>query len=395
MDATVLTKPQARKIILHAAGLARTAQFGTGIEAVYRLIDHLGFVQLDTNFVVERAHHHVMMARIPNYETSWLADLSEDCRVFEYFSSDAGLLPMHDFRFTLPVKEAFKLQRKPLTKPEANLMKEILDRVEREGPLMVGDFENDRVQASSGWWDWRPAKVALERLYLEGTLMIRRTKTFQKVYVLPLNLVTEETDLRVPTAEEYARFVIRRSLAALGICALKEMLWRARRVKGNEIKQELELMVQRDEVRTVVVEGLKGPLYMLPAQGTDIELSNDVYILSPFDILNVFRHRLKCFFDFDYQVECFVPAAKRKYGYFSLPVLAGDTFIARMDAKADRKERVLIVHNLHFEPIVLDEVTLEKFIKCLKRFVQFNQCLDVRFTRSNNTGYLDLIAKGF
>lgn len=395
MDATVLTKPQARKIILHAAGLARTAQFGTGIEAVYRLIDHLAFVQLDTNFVVERAHHHVMMARIPDYETRWLADLSDDCRVFEYFSSDAGFLPMHDFRFTIPVKEAFKLQRKPLTKPEANLMKEILDRVEREGPLMVGDFDNDRVEASSGWWDWRPAKVALERLYLEGSLMIRRTKTFQKVYDLPLNLVPEETDLRVPTAEEYARFVIRRTLAALGICALKEMLWRARRVKGNLIKQELELMVQRDEVRTVVIEGLKGPLYMLPAQGTYIELSNDVFILSPFDVLNVFRNRLKSFFDFDYQIECFVPAAKRKYGYFSLPVLAGDTFIARMDAKADRKETVLIVHNLHFEPIVLDEVTLEKFIKCLKRFVQFNQCLDVRFTRSNNKQYLDLIAKGF
>jgi uncharacterized protein YcaQ len=154
-------------------------------------------------------------------------------------------------------------------------------------------------------------------------------------------------------------------------------------------------MVQRDEVRTVVVEDLKGPLYMLPAQDIDVDLSNDVFILSPFDILNVFRHRLKSFFGFDYQIECFVPAAKRKYGYFSLPVLAGDTFIASMDAKADRKGRVFIVHNIHFEPIVLDEVTFEKFVECLKRFVQFNQCQNISFIRSNNKEYLDRIASGF
>ncbi|WP_255348730.1 DNA glycosylase AlkZ-like family protein [Pedobacter sp. BAL39] len=67
------------------------------------------------------------------------------------------------------------------------------------------------------------------------------------------------------------------------------------------------------------------------------------------DVLNVFRHRLKDFFDFDYQIECFVPAAKRKYGYFSFPVLVGDSFVAKMDAKADGKQKKLIVHNLHFE----------------------------------------------
>lgn len=155
MESLVLTIPQVRKIILEAAGLARKAQFGTGIEAVYRIIDHLGFVQLDTNYVVERAHHHVMAARIPDYQTEWLAELCEDGSIFEYFTSDSGFLPMHDFRFTLPIKKAFKAQRKPLTQAETNLMKQILDRAEREESLTVGDFENDRVEASSGWWDWR------------------------------------------------------------------------------------------------------------------------------------------------------------------------------------------------------------------------------------------------
>ncbi|NQX53992.1 winged helix-turn-helix domain-containing protein [Pedobacter panaciterrae] len=395
MESIVLTQSQARKIILDAAGLARKAQFGTGVEAVYNVIDHLGFVQLDTNYVVERAHHHVMAARIPDYQTEWLANLSEDGRIYEYFSSDAGYLPMGDFRFSLPVKKAFETQGKPLTKPEVNLMKQILDRVEREGALMVGDFENDRLAASSGWWDWRPAKVALERLYLNGKLMISRTKAFQKTYDLPFNLVPEETDLTMPTDEEYARFVIYRTLGALGICSAKEMAWRARRVKGNLVKKELEKIIQEGKVKMVIVEGLKGPLYMLPDQEINVKLSNDVFILSPFDILNVFRHRLKDFFNFDYQIECFVPAPKRLYGYFSLPVLAGETFIARMDAKADRKQKMLIVHNIHFESVDLEQRIIEKFVQALKAFAQFNQCKDIVFKRSNNESYLDSISKSF
>lgn len=395
MKSVVLTKQQARLIILNAAGLARKAQFGTGVEAVYRVIDHLGFVQLDTNYVVERAHHHVMAARVPDYQTEWLSDLCEDGRIFEYFTSDAGYIPMHDFRFSLPVKKAFKTQRKPLTLPEISLMKQILERIEREGPLMVGDFENDRLEASSGWWDWRPAKVALERLYLDGSLAISRTKTFQKVYDLPLNLVPPETDLTMPTAEEYARFVIRRTLGALGIAYVKEMAWRARHVKGNLVKKELAAMVESGEVKTVTVEDLKGPLYMLAQQERKIKLSNDVFILSPFDVFNVFRHRLKDFFNFDYQIECFVPAPKRKYGYFSLPILAGDTFIARMDAKADRKQKLLIVHNIHFEPVEINQATIDKLIDALQDFIRFNQCRNIEFRKSNNKIYLKLISKSF
>lgn len=395
MEPISLTKSQARKIILNAAGLARKAQFGEGIEAVYRVIDHLGFVQLDTNYVVERAHHHVMAARIPDYQTEWLAELGEDGRIFEYFTSDAGYLPSRDFRYSLPVKEAFANNEKPIAPAETRMMKIALDRVEREGPLMVSDFDDDRLEASTGWWDWRPAKVALERLYLEGQLMISRTKTFQKVYNLPLNLISPETDLTMPAKDEFARYIIRRTLGALGIAYVKELLWRARRVKGNMVKTELEQMVADGEVQIVKVDGLKStPLYMLSAQNLDIKLAEDVFILSPFDILNVFRHRLKDFFDFDYQIECFVPAAKRKYGYFSLPILSGDTFIARMDAKADRKQKVLIVHNLHFEPIKLEQITIEKFIEALKSFVLFNQCRNIIFRKSNNEMYLKAIKKG-
>lgn len=395
MEQHILTKSQARKIILDAAGLARPGQFGYGIEAVYKLIDHLGFVQLDANYVVERAHHQVMFARVPDYELSWLSELCEEGRVFEYLTSDAGFLPMDDFRFSLPIKKAFELREKPVDRRMENLMQQILDQVERDGAVMVGDFENDRAQASTGWWDWRPAKIALERLYLEGKLMVSRDRKFHRRYDVPLNLVPQEIEMTMPSGEEFARFTINRTLGALGICSVKEMAWRARRVKGHLVKSELQKMVAEGEVVLVNVEGIKGPLYMLLGQKIDVEISGDVFILSPFDILNVFRHRLRDFFGFDYQIECFVPAPKRVYGYFSLPVLVGDVFIARMDSKADRKNKVLIVHNIHFEEVELGEEMMEKFMTALKAFVAFNQCHDIRFDKTNKSTYLKAIMRGF
>ena len=391
----MLSKAQARKVIINAAGLSGKSAFGTGIEAVYRVINKLGFVQLDTNYVVERAHHHVMAARIPNYESNWLEELCEDARVFEYFASDAGYIPMEDFRFTLPVKKTFERKSKVLSKVELSMMKQIMDQVERDGPVMVGDFENDREEASSGWWDWRPAKLALERLYLEGKLMIRRTKTFQKVYDLPLNVIPADVDQSMPSDQEYAAYVILRTLGALGIAGLKEMKWRARRVDGNLIKPALDSLLQSGVVKPLGIAGIKESQYVLANLDLDLKISDEVFILSPFDILNVFRHRLKNYFDFDYQIECFVPAAKRIYGYFSLPILAGDTFIARMDAKADRKQGLLIIHNLHFESVSIFELTLSKLIESLKAFVLFNNCRDIEFRRSNRETYLALIRKGF
>lgn len=385
-----LTLEQARKIILHAAGLHKPAPFGKGREAVYKLIDHLGYVQLDTNYTVERAHHHAIATRVPDYQPEWLEELQADGRIFEFFTADSGYQPMHNYRFSLPVKEAIKNARKPLTQPEVNLMQRVLDRIEREGPLSVKDFDNDRQEANKGWWDWRPSKIALERLYMEGKLMATRNAGFHKVYDLPKNLVPADVDTTMPTPEEFARHVIRRELTALGVAYPKEMGWRARYVKGHVIKQELAKMVAGGEVLAVAIDGLK-ELYMLPAyKGKKIELSGDAYVLSPFDGLNVFRHRLRDFFHFDYQIECFVPEPKRKYGYFSLPILVGDTFVARMDAKADRKQRTLIVHNLHFEKCSPD---IEAVATAIRKFAEFNQCDDFDFKKSNQKQYLKGIEK--
>jgi len=384
MKPITLTQAEARKIILHAAGLSKPAQFGKGKEAVYKMIDHLGFVQLDTNYVVERAHHHMFAARIPGYTLAWVDELQADGRIVEAWTYASGYIPTSDFRFSLPVKESFVARRANATPAELTLMRQILDRIAREGPVMARDFENDRVTKSTGWWDWRPSKLALERLYLDGRLLTLRQKNFQKVFDLTDNIISPDTDKTMPTPDEYARHVILRSLKTLGIGYAKDIAYPARYVKST-IKTLLQQMADTGEICTVEIKDLKGAtLYMHPVyKKKAITLSGDVFILSPFDILNIHRHRLRDFFNFDYQVECFVPAPKRKYGYFSLPILAGDTFVARMDAKANRKEKVLTINNLHFEDVKLSKAVLDKIHTAIEQFAKFNQCEKITLVKTN------------
>lgn len=386
MASVVLTNSQARKIILHAAGLSKRAQFGKGKEGVYKFIDHLGFVQIDTNYVVERAHHHSIWARVPDYRTEWLNELQADGRIFEFWTFVAGYIPMYNFRFSLPVKEGFAARYKPKSQAEINLMKKVLDRIGREGPLMSSDFENDRVTKNKGWWDWRPSKVALERLHLFGDLTTTRTKKFHKVYDLTENLLPRGVDTTKPTPEEYSRHVIFRALKMMGIAYSNEIAWTSRYVP-NTIKKDLKIMAEAGEIYEVKIEGLKAslPLYMHPDYiRKKISLSGDAFILSPFDILNVFRRRLRDFFGFDYQVECFVPEPKRKYGYFSLPVLIGDTFVARMDCKADRKAGIFNINNLHFERVKFTRDMTSELAYAIEKFTAFNLCKEVVIKKTNN-----------
>jgi uncharacterized protein YcaQ len=177
----------------------------------------------------------------------------------------------------------------------------------------------------------------------------------------------------------------------LGIAGLKESAWNGRLVKPP-VKQELKKLVAAGKICEVEVEGMKGPLYMLPVyRKKKINIAGDAFVLSPFDILNVFRHRLRDFFNFDYQVECFVPQAKRKYGYFSLPILIGSTFVARMDSKADRKQKNLIIHNLHFESVKITNAMLVKVDEAIRAFARFNHCVGITITKSNNKNMVKML----
>ena len=159
-------------------------------------------MQIDTISVIERAHHHVFWTRCPKYKPSDLDSLLSSRKVFEYWSHAASYLPMKDYRYSLPLKKKFAKRKSSWFPRDPQLMRLVLKRIEKEGPLRSKDFKNSQQSKRSGWWEWKPTKKALERLFLEGKLEITRREGFQKVYDLPERVIPSSTDTSFPTKKE-------------------------------------------------------------------------------------------------------------------------------------------------------------------------------------------------
>ncbi|MCB0667507.1 MAG: YcaQ family DNA glycosylase [Saprospiraceae bacterium] len=387
-----LSKEDARRIIVRSAGLHTKQPFGLGKQAVYDAINHIGYVQIDTISVVERAHHHVLASRIPNYRKKWLFDLQHEGKILEYWAHAAAYLPMEDFRYTLPLKEFFGASRDRWPKSDKSLMTNVLDRVTNEGPLMARDFQADGKRKGQGWWDWKPAKLALERLFFQGSLVIVGRRGFQKVYDLPENYIPGHIDTSRPSDEAYAEYLIERALRLHGIVSLPEIIYL--RKKGRKIvKEVLNRKIEEKSLQKISISGLEGQVYFTSPKILDesVRMTSQVKILSPFDNVAIQRNRLKNFFDFDYQIECYVPEPKRIYGYFCLPLLYRDIFIGRIDAKADRKNNLLIIKNLHFENKTYSKVEPIKYQQAISEFALFNGCREIVFRKSNDSTLLNEI----
>jgi uncharacterized protein YcaQ len=213
---------------------------------------------------------------------------------------------------------------------------------------------------------------------MRGDIMIHSRHGVEKVFDLPERVVPAEIDQRRPSAREAAEFHTRRALRALGVAAVSELhyLQDAGRAKG--VRTAVKGLVKSGDAVEFRAEGLPHlPLYAwaeaLERRGPLAQ--QRMRFLSPFDNLTIQRKRLKWLFDFDYTIEIYVPAAKRKYGYFVLPILWGDRMIARMDAKAMRAERRLVIHRLVFEPDFRDwKAAQPAFREALERFTRFQGC---------------------
>jgi uncharacterized protein YcaQ len=352
-----------------------------GREGAARIVERLGYVQIDTIAVVQRAHHHTLWARRPDYAPEYLHCLQADDRsVFEYWRGAACYLPMSDYRYYVPAMRGFA--DSPRTREwlasNARLVKEVIRRIRREGPLASADFPAPEGQKRGPWWDWKPEKQALETLFSMGELMISARRNFQRLYdlaerVLPARVSTEE-----PSREEMARFVVRRALTSTGAAPAGGISW-GRASDRIAIAEALAAYVASGEVTPVTVSGADGgphyawseALQRAPAR----RRRRRPLILSPFDSLVTDRRRLRDLFDFDCRLECYLPAAKRRYGYFCLPILWGDRFIGRLDPKAERKQGVLRVKKLMFEPGFADfEPLLPALAEELRSFAAFNEC---------------------
>jgi len=360
--------------------------FGRGIKAAQLAIEHLGYVQIDTITVVERAHHHVLWSRIPDYRPEWLNELLSHGAAYEYWSHAASVLPMKDFRFSLP---RMRLHTKELhwaedTTELRKAMKRVLQVISERGPTRLRDFENGAPMAKGVWGSGKIERRALHELWMRGATMITGRGGFEKMYDLRDRVLPPGTDTSMPTPNQLADFIIDSTLRAHGIAREAECHYMHKGAFAKVIRTRLAHAVKRRAIAPIHVGDSKTLAYAYPqtlekAPAPENPSEYRVRILSPFDNLVIQRARLRWLFDFDYQIECYVPAPKRKYGHFVLPVLWGDRFAARLEAKARRAESMLEVIGLWYEPGFEKDPAFRKALEAeLERFAAFNGCREVR-----------------
>ena len=363
-----LTLTQAQKLIFASQKL--TCSSITPQE----IIEHLGYVQIDTISVVERAHHHVFWSRCPKYKPADLDELVKSRKVFEYWSHAASYLPMNEYRYTLPMKHSFKTSIRSWFPRDEKVMASVLERIKLEGPLRSKDFKSAK-NGNKGWWDWKPAKYALERLFMEGELEITRREGFQKVYDLPERVIPSSVDTIMPSDDEYYEFLINRTLRHHGLATIDEIGYLKKKDQKDKIKNRLNQQIEEGKITQLTINGIEQNYYALTdTLEIKAKTNSRIHLLSPFDNLVIQRKKLSTLFNYNYQIECYVPADKRKYGYFSLPIFKGHRPIARIDCKADRKNRQLIVNSLHYEKGINQETIKTKIDAKLKQFAKFNVC---------------------
>jgi len=363
-----------RRIALNQQGLLKADSFGRGKQATLRAIEHIGYVQIDTISVVERAHHHVLWSRVSNYALRYLEQLVKERKVFEYWFHAASWLPMRDFRFALPRMRKMNGERDWFENCDKKLIRLILERVREEGPLRARDFEDTR-KGKNQWWDWKPAKQALEQLFMQGELMVSGRQGFQKVYDLPERVLPDWVDTRQPDMETYASHLIDTNLRAHGFATQKSISYlRKGQALRDAIREQLQLRIDAGLITTVILKDNSLVYADSELLETRAPRSNAVVrILSPFDNAVIQRERGRDIFDFDYQIECYLPQPKRQFGYFCLPVLYRDRLVGRVDCKAHRKQKRLEVKSVHIEHKIDDEYG-EAFDIAMQSFAAFNGC---------------------
>lgn len=385
-----------RRIALSTQGLIGKNRFGRKTSGVLNAIEHLGYIQIDTISVIERAHHHVLWSRVPGYQQSDIENLLLSKQIFEYWSHAAAYLPMRDFRYTLPKKNAIKRGEVHwFRRPEKKLMQYILDRINAEGPLMAREFETEKKSNSPGWWDWKPAKRALEQLFMQGDLMAVRRSGFQKVYDLTERVLPPTVNTCEPGIEEYADFLVKNFLRANGFATQKSFTYLRRGVElRNAVAQAIDHGL---ESGTFILlnqsHSKKSERCILDAKWLNTPNANHrkppprLKLISPFDNAIIQRDRTRDVHDFNYQIECYTPAPKRKYGYFTLPILYRDEFVGRVDCKAHRKTGLLEIISLFIEqaPRIEKSRAMDVFIAelglALRSFAAFNACDSIKINK--------------
>ena len=356
-----LTAAQARLLHLAAQGLltppARVASRGDVLAAVRRM----ALLQLDTIHVVARSHHLVLHARLGDYRPEWLDELLAGAALFETWAHEACLAPVEDHglhRRVLATSHHWFVRRaRKLLAEQGEGMAALLEEVRRRGPVKTSDFTTE-LPRRTGWWGWKKEKAWLEAWLALGELMVARREKFQRVYDLA-ERVLPAAACRAPPDEAGARLaVIEKSVRALGVTQAR-WIHDYFRTRPRLTPEDLRPLVEAGRLLEVRVRGWATPGFvhrdhatlLRRTAGGKLEATHTA-LLSPFDPVVWDRERALAMFGFDYRLECYVPARKRRHGYFVLPILRRGALVGRLDAKAHRARGVFEVKALHLEPWV-------------------------------------------
>ena len=362
-----LSTTEARQLTLSTLGLNENLR--TPID----VIDRLGLLQIDSVNVFERAHFMPVFSRVGAFEKDALGlfappDQAEEAqpRFVEYWAHEASIisvesLPLYKWRMDAAKNgdgrwARFAAENKPL-------LKWILAELTDKGPLTVSQIEHDRNKRHGTWWGWSDVKLGLEWLFITGKLTSAGRDNFNRRYALPQQVLPEAVLIALRTSKEIAsrKALIRQAIDALGVATQKDIAdyHRQKAVADKAgFKQAFEELLEAKDLTAVKVQGWKEPAY-LGTRGR-IAIENDpgfkklpvnrTTILSPFDPLIWNRDRAQRLFGFDYKIEIYVPAVKRVYGYYTLPILRNGNLVGRADLKSDRQAGVLRVQSAWVEP---------------------------------------------
>ncbi len=378
-----ISNADARRIFLARQGLSAPPGRAMDKAGLLDLIEAIGFVQVDSIRTVERAHDLILFSRNQTFRREHLTALLErDRALFEHWTHDASIIPMrfypywkHRFR-----REEERLQerwRKWHGEDFAAAFEHTYEQVRANGPIFARELkEEDHV--SGGWWNWHPAKTALEYHWRTGHFAICHRHNFQKAYDLAERVIPDRYRLEEVDHAEFVDWACRAALTRLGFATSGEIAAFFAVVTPQEAKAWVDTNAdQLAEVQVETVEGGRPRAAVALADEMPVlfdvpEPPSRVRVLSPFDPLLRDRARAERLFGFSYRIEVFVPEPKRQYGYYVFPLIEGDRMIGRIDMKADRKRSSLDVRRLWLEPGVrASSGRFEKLDAELSRLARF------------------------
>jgi uncharacterized protein YcaQ len=354
-----LTASQARSLHLAAQGLLTPPARVARREDLLAAVRGMALLQLDTIHVVARSHHLVLHARLGDYRPEWLDELLAEAALFETWAHEACLAPVEDHglhRRVLAMSNHWAVRRaRKLLVQDAEGMTALLEEVRRRGPVKTSDFTSAQPRRA-GWWAWRKEKQWLEAWLALGELMVARREKFQRVYDLAERVLPAEARPAPPDEAEARLALIENSVRALGVTQAR-WVHDYFRTRPRLTPDDLLPLVEAGRLLEVRVRGWATPGFVhrdhapLLRRAADGKLkATRTALLSPFDPVVWDRERALLMFGFDYRLECYVPARKRRHGYFVLPILRRGALVGRLDAKAHRAQGVFEVKALHLEP---------------------------------------------